>query len=95
MNNPKIIKYLKDKGFKTHLSGFRYAYEAIDYCLKRPSEDIPKITVEVYPVVAKKCNTSTSKVERAIRHCIDTIPRLQVGAKTNKEFIANAIIALK
>ena len=93
MNNEKIIDYLKEKGFRPSLSGFRYAYECIAYCLNKPT--VPLITVDVYPAVAKKLATSPSKVERAIRHCLDTIPKHLTGWSTNKDFIAGAVLDLK
>jgi two-component system response regulator (stage 0 sporulation protein A) len=62
------------------------------------------ITKELYPAIAKKCNTTPSRVERAIRHAIevawnrgrvDAIDSLfgytvsgHKGKPTNSEFIA-------
>jgi two-component system response regulator (stage 0 sporulation protein A) len=62
------------------------------------------ITKELYPTIAKKCATTSSRVERAIRHAIevawsrgkiDTIDSLfgytvsnTKGKPTNSEFIA-------
>ena len=62
------------------------------------------ITKELYPSIAKKCNTTPSRVERAIRHAIevawnrgkiDAIDELfgytinnHKGKPTNSEFIA-------
>ena len=31
------------------------------------------ITKDIYPMVAKECNTTASKVERSIRYCIEFI----------------------
>ena len=62
------------------------------------------VTKELYPAIAKKYNTTPSRVERAIRHAIevawnrgkiDTIDKLfgytvhtEKGKPTNSEFIA-------
>ena len=86
MENQKIVNYLFEKKFRPHNYGFRYSYEAIEYCLKKGC--VPPITREVYPYVAKKLGTTASRVERAIRH------ELEPRGVTNKEFIATAIIEL-
>lgn len=86
MENQKIVDYLMEKRFKTGNYGFRYTYEAIEYCLKKGY--VPAITKEVYPYIAKKLGTTSSRVERAIRHEIE-----QRGV-TNKEFVATALIEL-
>jgi two-component system response regulator (stage 0 sporulation protein A) len=62
------------------------------------------ITKELYPTIAKKCNTTPSRVERAIRHAIEVAwnrGKVEVldalfgytinnnkGKPTNSEFIA-------
>lgn len=86
MENQKIINYLFEKKVKPHNYGFKYLYEALDFCLKRG--EVVGVTKEVYPYVAKKFNTTSSKVERAIRH------EVEHRGVTNKEFIATAIIEL-
>ena len=86
MENQKIVEYLMQKKFRPHNYGFRYSYEAIEYCLKKGY--VPTITKEVYPYVAKKLGTTTSRIERAIRH------ELEPRGVTNKEFIATAVIEL-
>ena len=86
MENQKIVDYLLEKKIRPHNYGFRYLYEALDYCSKKGC--MPGITTNIYPYVAKKLGTTSSKVERAIRHEIE-----QRGV-TNKEFIALALIEL-
>lgn len=86
MENQKIIDYLLEKKIKPQNLGFKYLYEAIDLCMKKGF--VPAVTREVYPHVAKKFNSTSVKVERAIRHEIE-----QRGL-TNKEFIATAIIEI-
>ena len=56
-------------GIPTHISGFRYLRDAI--ILAVYDEDMmKKVTKVLYPTVAKKNGTTSSKVERAIRHAI-------------------------
>ena len=86
MEDQKIIDYLREKKFRPQNLGFRYTYEAIEYCLKKGF--VPPITKEVYPYIAKKLGSTSSRVERSIRHEVE-----QRGV-TNKEFIATAIIEL-
>ena len=86
MENQKIVDYLLEKKIRPHNYGFRYLYEALDFCSKR--NEVPAITKIVYPFIAKKLGTTASRVERAIRHEIE-----QRGV-TNKEFIATALIEL-
>jgi two-component system response regulator (stage 0 sporulation protein A) len=57
-------------GIPANIQGYRYLREAIMITAKKP-EIISKITRVLYPSIAKKYNTSPSKVERAIRHAIE------------------------
>lgn len=86
MENQKIVDYLMSKKVKPQNLGFRYIYEAIEYCLKKGR--MPAVTKELYPQIAKKVGSTASRVERAIRHEVD-----QRGV-SNKEFIATAIIEI-
>lgn len=57
-------------GIPANIKGYPYLCEAVN--LATQSRDIVnKITKELYPEIAKRFNTSSSKVERAIRHAID------------------------
>ena len=44
----------------------------VERAIDKPLDKI-LITKEVYPTVAKECNTTPSKVERAIRYCVNFI----------------------
>lgn len=57
-------------GIPAHIKGYHYLREAVRMVYFRP-ELINRITKELYPGIAKKFNTSASKVERAIRHAIE------------------------
>ncbi len=99
----KVTNILHDIGVPAHIRGYNFMREAIIMSV----EDIDVlnyITKELYPTVAKKCNTTPSRVERAIRHAIevawsrgkiDAIDKLfgytvntHKGKPTNSEFIA-------
>ena len=57
-------------GIPAHIKGYHYLREAIRMVYFEP-ELINRITKELYPGIAKRFNTSASKVERAIRHAIE------------------------
>ena len=57
-------------GMPAHIKGYHYLREAIRMVYFEP-ELINRITKELYPGIAKRFNTSASKVERAIRHSIE------------------------
>ena len=57
-------------GIPAHIKGFHFLREAIKMVVEN-KDIINRITKELYPGIAKKFNTTPSKVERAIRHAID------------------------
>ncbi|MGI5851593.1 MAG: sporulation transcription factor Spo0A [Clostridiales bacterium] len=57
-------------GIPAHIKGYHFLREAIKMAVKN-SDIMNRITKELYPGIAKKFNTTPSKVERAIRHAID------------------------
>ena len=65
-----ITKMLHELGIPSHIKGYQYIREAVNIIFGNPSV-IGGITKELYPELAKKFNTTTSRVERAIRHAIE------------------------
>ncbi len=65
-----ITKILHELGVPSHIKGYQYIREGVTLVYERP-EIIGGITKELYPEVAKKYNTTVSRVERAIRHAIE------------------------
>lgn len=66
----KITSIFLTIGIPAHIKGYPYLREAV----KMSIDDISivnKITKELYPGIAEKFDTTSSKVERAIRHAID------------------------
>ena len=85
----KVTEYLLKKGIRRHLSGFDYLRKAIITAIKRP-EALVKITV-LYITVARACNSTGSKIERAIRHSIESTGNKVV----NSQFICDAVDEIK
>jgi two-component system response regulator (stage 0 sporulation protein A) len=67
----KISAILNGTGIMPNLKGYRYLKTAL---LKGYKDDeiLDGITKVLYPTIAKEYNTSTARVERAIRHAIET-----------------------
>ena len=57
-------------GVPAHIKGYHYLREAIILSVKN-SDIINSVTKLLYPTVAKTYNTTSSRVERAIRHAIE------------------------
>ena len=66
----KITAIFLSVGIPAHIKGYHYLREAIRMVYFNP-ELSSKITKELYPGIAKRFNTTASKVERAIRHAIE------------------------
>ncbi len=65
-----ISKLLHDLGVPSHIKGYQYIRESIYLMYKNP-DLIGGITKELYPEIADKFSTTSSRVERAIRHAIE------------------------
>ena len=57
-------------GIPAHIKGYHFLREAVKIIVGNPAL-IGGITKELYPSIAKAFNTTSSKVERAIRHAIE------------------------
>ena len=58
-------------GIPAHIKGYHYLREAIMLSVN-DSEMLESVTKLLYPTIARKFDTSPSRVERAIRHAIET-----------------------
>lgn len=90
-------------GVPAHIKGYHYLRESIVLSVKN-SDIINSVTKTLYPTVAKKHSTTSSRVERAIRHAIEVAwdrgdldvlnsyfgytIQNERGKPTNSEFIA-------
>ena len=98
-----VTNIIHEIGVPAHIKGYQYLREAIVMSVN-DIEMLNSITKILYPTIAKKYQTTSSRVERAIRHAIevawsrgkmDTIDELfgytihnGKGKPTNSEFIA-------
>lgn len=65
-----IRAVLLDIGVPTHLMGYPYLITAIGAVVEKP-DMIQNMTGELYPFVASRHETTSSRAERAIRHAIE------------------------
>lgn len=98
-----ITSILLEIGVPAHIIGYRYLQDAIYMCVHN-RDSVNSITKILYPDIAKKNHTTSSRVERAIRHAIecawlrgniDSLDHIfgssvspDSGRPTNSEFIA-------
>ena len=99
----QVTELILQIGIPAHIKGYHFVRSAIIMAVETP-DTINAITKIVYPTIAKKYQTSPSRVERAIRHAIevawdrgdvDTLNSIfgysinsNKGKPTNSEFIA-------
>ena len=99
----EISEMMHQIGVPAHIKGYEYLREAIILSVN-DREMMGSVTKILYPAVAKKYQTTTSRVERAIRHAIEVawdrgdVDTLNAyfgytiqntrGKPTNSEFIA-------
>ena len=65
-----ISKILHTLGVPSHIKGYIYIRDGIKL-MYNSTELVGGITKEIYPEIAKKYNSTISRVERAIRHAIE------------------------
>jgi len=99
----QVTDVIHEVGVPAHIKGYQYVREAIIIAVQ-DIEVINAVTKILYPEVAKRYNTTPSRVERAVRHAIEVawdrgdLETLQryfgytvsntKGKPTNSEFIA-------
>lgn len=57
-------------GIPAHIKGYQFLREAVKLAVEEP-EIIGSITKKLYPTIAQRFETSSSKVERGMRHAIE------------------------
>ena len=65
-----VTRMIRGIGIPAHIKGYQYIREGIIMSVKDP-EILNYITKFLYPAIAKRYHTTTSSVERAIRHAIE------------------------
>lgn len=99
----EVTDMIHEIGVPAHIKGYQYLREAIMVSVE-DAEMLNSITKLLYPAIAKKFQTTSSRVERAIRHAIEVAwsrGRMETldalfgytvnhgkGKPTNSEFIA-------
>ncbi len=66
----KVTEILHQIGVPAHIKGYHYLRDSIILSIEKP-DIINAVTKQLYPTVAKKYDTTSSRVERAIRHAIE------------------------
>lgn len=66
----KVTNIIHEIGVPAHIKGYQYLREAIIYSVEDP-EMLGAVTKILYPAIAKRSHTTSSRVERAIRHAIE------------------------
>lgn len=91
----EIHNILSNLGLRQSNKGYVYLLDGIKKTIE-DREYVDYITKVLYPYIAKKYKTTSSRVERAMRHAINTMPESDFRNKvfnynfdhyTNKEFI--------
>ncbi|MCI9247202.1 MAG: hypothetical protein HFJ30_08905 [Clostridia bacterium] len=106
----RITRVIQELGIPAHIKGYQYLRKAIEMAVKDMTY-IDAVTKELYPAVAKEFGTTSSIVERAMRHAIGVawergdLETLQKyfgytvsstkGKPTNSEFIAMIVDKLR
>ena len=66
----QVTEILHQIGVPAHIKGYHYLRDSIIMAIETP-DIINAVTKQLYPSVAKRYNTTASRVERAIRHAIE------------------------
>ncbi len=66
----RVTEIIHQIGVPAHIKGYQYLRDAILMAIA-DGEIINAVTKRLYPAVAKKHSTTSSRVERAIRHAIE------------------------
>ena len=105
----EVTKMLHNMGVPSHIKGYQYVRDAI-MMVYTDWNYIEQVTKVLYPTIAKKYSTTTSRAERAIRHAVECAfdrgdlhyfnlynitYSCERGKPTNSEFIASIADYLK
>lgn len=89
-NEEKVVTdYLMQLRMPTNLLGFKYSRAAIIILLNGEQEKRMYITKKLYPEVANQFGTTSSRVERAIRHAIHIVYEKNEEKDLMKEMTLN------
>ena len=86
-----VIIYLDSCGFKHSQKGFDYIISATQRGIKNKALITSGIIKNIYVPIAEEFNSSASKVERAMRHSIESCSDETVQQLTISEFLAQTV----
>ena len=85
----EVSSILHDLGIPSHVRGYKYIREGI-MLLYTSREVVNLVTKDIYPEIATRYNTTSSRVERAIRHAIE-ISWIRGDLKVMEDIFGNSI----
>ena len=85
----EVSSLLHDLGIPSHVRGYKYIREGI-MPLYTSREVVNLVTKDIYPEIANRFNTTSSRVERAIRHAIE-ISWIRGDLKVMEDIFGNSI----
>lgn len=88
-----VEEKLRLLGVNDRTAGFEYLCRAVMLCA-RDCRSFGRLSVSVYPAIARACRTSTAAVERLIRHAIESA-WLHGDIETQYSFFGNTVDASK
>jgi two-component system response regulator (stage 0 sporulation protein A) len=102
-----VSQTLRNMGVAVNNYGFTYLKHAV-LMVSEDESYLHSITKRLYPEIAKKCDTTPQRVERAIRHAVEMVfsygnpsiqelglPHFSNGKMKNGEFIGAVCECLK
>lgn len=101
----EVYNHLRELGIRPHLKGYEFIKTAMNYLQEKPSA-IYSMTKDLYTTVAKRHGTTATRVERGMRHALETcysdfaVQKEVLGTNRelcNSEFLAtlNEVIKIK
>ena len=85
----EVSSLLHDLGIPSHVRGYKYIREGI-MLLYTSREVVNLVTKDIYPEIANRFNTTSSRVERAIRNAIE-ISWIRGDLKVMEDIFGNSI----
>lgn len=85
----KVSELLHNLGIPSHVRGYKYIREGV-MILYTSNNLVTMITKDIYPEIAERFETTSSRVERAIRHAIE-ISWIRGDLKLMDELFGNSI----
>lgn len=85
----EVSSILHSLGIPSHILGYQYIREGV-MLIYESDKIVTLVTKDIYPLIASRFNTTTSRVERAIRHAIE-ISWVRGDLKLMEKLFGNSI----